>query len=318
MANVTLADLIAKIRKITARPSTNQISDNSIIDYINLFYQFDFPQALKTFDFHTTYSFVTQPNIGDYTLSQNDRNLYKSFEPPVYCSGYQMEYYQNREQFFRLWPHLFTENDFATSTGIAGPYANTVPGIPILQSNVLLSVVGPLGNTLVANDVPTPGFATGTFAGDAAGTINYVTGAISITWNAIPPAGNIMTVKSVVYQASRPLSLLFFDNTFSVRPVPDDAYTIEIQTYLTPTAYIAATPTARPFLDEYYQVLAYGAALKIFSDSLEMENYSALRPIYQEHLSFVERKTLMQIKTQRTQTIYSENMNWNVNKLPTT
>jgi hypothetical protein len=97
MANVTLAHLMTKIRRLTARPSPNQISDASIIDYINLFYQFDFPQELKLFDFHTTYSFITQPNQDTYTLSQANRNIYTSFEPPVYCSGYGINYYQNRE-----------------------------------------------------------------------------------------------------------------------------------------------------------------------------------------------------------------------------
>lgn len=321
MANVTLTDLIAKIRKLTARPSTNQITDDTITDYVNLFYEYDFPQNLKIFDFKTTYSFFTQPNVGTYQLSQSDRNNYKSFEPPVYASGFSMTYYQNREQFYRLWPQLFTSMDFAVATAAigAGPYANTLTSFPVMQNTVLLSVVGPAGTTLIAKDLPTPGLSTGTFTGDvlAGGTINYATGAISLTWNAIPPAGNIITAKWTPYQASRPLSILFYDDTFILRPIPDQAYEIELQAFLKPTAYDTANPNIRPFLDDYFQVLAYGASCKIFADSLEMENYQMIRPLYEEQLHMCERKSMMQIKTQRTQTIYSENLYWSNNRLPT-
>jgi hypothetical protein len=422
MANVSLTNLIAKIRKLTARPSSNQISDASIVDYINLFYQYDFPQALKIFDFHTTYTFYTQPNQDTYVLSQNDRNLYKSFEPPVFCSGYYINYYQNREQFYRMWPALFTNQTLTTSssftdtftgvlnlgavaytntyshlpapgsititivnpnTGVTlytfvetapgilsagvgtagtityatgvfaltfpalpapggvllynviataqvsgGAFFATISGTPILAGSVLVSVVGPAGTTLIAQDVGT-GALTGTFTGDVSAgcSINYITGDIYISWNAVPPAGNVITVKYTPYTASRPLGLLFYNNTFTLRPIPDQAYKIDLQTYIQPFAvapvtdvpgeYAVASPNALPLLADYFQLLAYGAACKIFVDSLEMDNYRMILPLLQEQMSFAERKTMMQIKTQRTQTIYSENLYWNSNRLPT-
>lgn len=333
MANVTLTDLIAKVRKLTARPSTNQISDSSVIDYINLFYQFDFPQALKVFDFHTTYSFITQPNQDTYVLSQADRFKYKSFEPPVFCSRYYINYYQNREQFFRMGPELFTTANLATITVAIGlgPYVGTVSGVPILSGTVLVSVVAASGATLTAVDTGT-GAGTGNLVdptGAVLGTVNYITGAITITWPAADPpvVGNIINVKYTPYTASRPLRILFYDNTFTLRPVPDQSYKIDLQTYIQPFAvepgtdvhedYSILTPNAYPLLQDYFQMLAYGAACKIFVDSLEMDNYRLLQPLLQEQMAFAERKTMMQIKTQRTQTIYSENLYWNSNRLPT-
>jgi hypothetical protein len=328
MANVTLRHLIDKIRKLTARPSTNQISDASVVDYINLFYQFDLPQALKVFDFHMTYSFITQPNQDVYTLTQADRNNYTSFEPPAYCSGYYINYSQNREQFFRMWPALFTTTSLATATIAigAGPYTGTLPGIPLLSGSLLLSVVGPAGTTLSATDVGA-GALIGTLAGDvvAGGTVNYVTGAISVTWNAVIPAGNVITAKYTPYVASRPLDILYYNNQFVLRPVPDQAYKIELQTYVQPFPanytvtgeFVIADTAAQPLLNDYFQMLAYGAACKIFVDSLEMDNYKAVYPFLQEQMAYAERKTMMQIKTQRTQTIYSENLYWNSNRLPT-
>jgi hypothetical protein len=325
MANVSLTDLIVKIRKLTARPSTNQITDATIIDYVNLFYEFDFPQELKLFDFKTTYSFVTQPNQAEYPLTQADRNLYKSFEPPVYCSGYNVSWYQSREQFFRIWPNASTTMQLSVATAVigAGPYTGTLNAFPVVPGNVLLSVVGPAGNTLVAEDD-----GVGGFTGDVvAGTINYVTGAISVTWNAVPPAGNIITARWVPYQASRPLAVLYFDNVFTLRPIPDQAYKIDIQTFIQPFAvmpgtdvpveYSTLTTTALAFLNDYFQLLAYGAARKIFIDSMEMENIANIQPFYKEQLSLAERKSMMQIKTQRTSTIYSDNMGWGAERLPT-
>ena len=334
MANVTLNDLMIKIRRITARPSTNQISNNSIVDYVNLFYQFDFPQELKLFDFHTTYSFITQPNKDVYTLTQANRNIYTSFEPPVFCSGYPINYFQNREQFFSMWPSLFTTATLATTTGIAGPYTGIVTGVPIQAGSVLISVVGPALSTLTATDV---GDGTGVIlaAGNLTGnvapfpainSVNYITGQITITWNIVIPAGNVITVKYVPYVASRPLGILYYDNKFTLRPVPDQSYKIQMQSYIQPFAvsaldvpeeYSTADTAATPLLNNYFQLLAYGASLKIFADSLEMENYQAVRPLYDEQMRLADRKTLMQIKIQRTQTIYSEDQYWSSGKYPT-
>ncbi len=317
MANVTLTDLIAKVRQLAARPSPNQISDNEIINYINLFYEFDFPQQLKMFDFRTNFSFVTQPNQDIYPLasfSGDVLNVYKSFEPPVYAAGFAMLYYQSQDLFYRNWPKLATSTNLSTGDGTTGAYTGTLNSTPALKGSVLISVVGPAGNALVAQDNGT----TGTLTGDVtAGSVNYTTGAVTVTWNAAIPSGNTITAQWVAYQSSRPLSMLFFDNKFVLRPVPDQAYSIEIQAFLTPTAYIASNPGATPFLNEYFQVLAYGATCKIFVDSLEMDNFAAIRPLYMEQLALCERKSIMQIKTQRAYTIYSDNMGWSANRLPT-
>lgn len=336
MPDTSLKALITKIRRITARPSVNQISDASIVEYLNLFYEHDFPNHLKTFDFKTTFSFVTQPNIDLYLLytasnvgypgilGATNRNLYKSFEPPAYCSGYSMNYFQDRALFYSLWPQLSTSMIFGTSTGIAGPYAGMLSAVPVMRKDVLISVVGPAGNTLVAEDDGLGGF-TGDVA--AGGTINYITGAVSLTWNAIPPAGNQISARWTSYMASRPMCILFYNDYFVLRPIPDQVYRINLQAHMIPfsvnavtdvaSEYNVANPTNRPFLDEYFQLLAYGASLKILSDSLEMENYGVVLPLFKEQLAFVERKSLMQIKTQRASTIFSEDFNLGSNNSPT-
>lgn len=305
MANVTLTNLISKVRKLTARPSSNQITDDSITDYINLYYEYDFPQHLKLFDFKSTYTFVTQPDQDKYTLSQTDRNNYKSFEPPAYCSGFDVLWYQNEDQFYKLWPKYSSVGSIATATGGAGAYTGTLPHYPALKNNVLLYAINSTGTTVYAQDNGAGGF-TGNVT---AGSINYITGAISVTWDSTIPSGNLIYARYVPYQASRPTAMLFFDDYFILRPVPDAAYEISLVAYVKPTAFSTASPTVRPFLDDYFQLLAYGAALKIFTDSMEMENYQNLYKMYEEQLRLAQRKTIMQIKTQRAATIYSQDLN---------
>lgn len=301
MANVELSDLFTEVRVITARLSPNQLTDSAITQAINLVYEFDLPNELKTFDFKTTYEFITQPNVDQYHLSQDDRNDYKSFEPPVYCSGYDISYYQNYETFFRLWPRLNTEAELTTGTGILGPYTGTLAATPILRESLLVSAENGAGVTLTARDD-----GAGALTGDvSAGTVDYITGAISVTWTSAITSGNSITAKWNAYAAARPQGLLYYDNTFTVRNVPDKAYTIEIQAYLKPTAYISTTTSARPFLDEYFQFLAYAAARKIFIRSKQRENVQSIQPYYDEQMRFIERRTIMQIKNQKTPTIYN-------------
>lgn len=311
MADVTLRntatnrDLITKVRKLTAR-AVSQMSDLDIVDYINQVYEFDLPQELKVFDFKRTYEFTTEPNVDEYTLSQDDRNNYKSFEPPIYVDGYNISYFQNRDMFFGNWPRVNTAQDLSTGTNVVGPYTGTLSGTPVLRKSVLISAINAAGTTLTAIDN-----GSGVLTGDvSAGTVNYTTGAISVTFSSAIPTGNTITARYNQYAAARPQAVLFYDNVFTLRPIPDAAYKVQIEAYLKPTAYnyTGGDDPTRPYLDSYFQFLAYGAALKIFADSTEMDSYAQIRPLYEEQLTLIGRKTIMQIRTQRTPTIYTDNM----------
>ena len=76
----TLSDIISKVRKITARPSTSQITDAEIAQYINTFYVFDMPEHLRMESLRFNYQFVTTANIPVYDFP---RNLYLTEMPPV-------------------------------------------------------------------------------------------------------------------------------------------------------------------------------------------------------------------------------------------
>ena len=110
------------------------------------------------------------------------------------------------------------------------------------------------------------------------------------------------------YVASRPAAVLFFDNQFQVRPVPDQSYTFSIEAYIRPTAFANSTET--PLLQEWWQFLAMGAAMKIFEDRGDFQQIASYRPLFDEYRRLAERRTIVQQTSQRAATIYSDQQQW--------
>lgn len=343
----TLADIRQKIRRITGRPSAAQISDTEIDNYINTFYLYDMPEHLRLESLRVNYEFTTRPNIAVYDFPTN---TYLTNRSPVYIGGYQCFVTQSRENFFRINPQLnFLQQQIYTGDGTngsggtytgqtltqlpvmpgfkpnpPGAYFVSIPGNDLeaqfLKWNVIVSASGTpdatsgiapaitlvddgLGNLFAPTD-------TTTQAASRRGTINYITGALSIGaaagsgFTAAIPSGNPINVQYIPYVASRPQSLIFFEDQFIVYPVPDQAYTVSIEVYKYPTALISSTQD--PQLREWWQLLAYGASDKIFSDNADFENLTKFRPLLQEQMNLVLRRTIVQQTSEKTATIYSE------------
>lgn len=68
---------------------------------------------------------------------------------------------------------------------------------------------------------------------------------------------------------------------------------------LTPT-------TAIPQVAEWWQLLAYGAADKIFADAGDFEMMNKFRPLLQEQMNLVLRRSIVQPTSERVATIYTE------------
>lgn len=341
-APTDLTAITDKVRKITGRPSVAQITDQEIYDYVNTFYRYDFPEHLKLGSLKVNYEFNTRPNISVYDFP---RNTYLTNMPPVYIAGYQSYMTQSRQNFFRINPEIqYEEDSIATGNATNGPYTATLTNLPIvpgfkpnppgaysdstvagqdipaadLQWNVLISAAGtddptsgiPPDITLVDDgqgnlfDPSDPS----TDPASARGTINYLTGAVSITNFLSPvPTGNAINAQYVAYQPSRPQSLMFFNDQFIVWPIPDKAYTISIEVFKYPTEL--ASSTQDPQLKEWWQALALGASLKIFEDNGDFENITKFRPLMEEQLRLVQRRTIVQQTSERTATIYTEQTN---------
>ena len=347
-----LSDIITKVRRVTGRPSPNQLSDNAIVQYINTFYIYDLPEHLKLESLRYNYEFTTTANIPTYDLPTD---TYLTAMPPVFIGGYQSYMTQSRENFFRINPNLnFIQDSIYTgngssSTPYTGQFLTALPVMPgfkpnppgaytvsikgtatdiaakFLNWNVLVSALGSpnaisgispsyslvddgQGNLWATSDA-----STDATANTPRGTINYITGALKIT-NFVDvtgtpvaiPSGNAINVQYIPYVASRPQSVVFFQDQFIVYPVPDQAYTVSFEAYRYPASFAYSDTGRSPQLNEWWQLLAYGAADKIFADSGDFENLSKFRPLLKEQMDLVLRRTIVQQTSERVSTIYTE------------
>jgi len=308
----TLANIRSKVRLVTARPSTDQLTDDQIDAYINTFYLYDLPESMRLLNLRDHYTFTTNPNVDTYAF---DRNSYVSVNQPAYVSGYQMLWYQEPQAFFNIWPKVTAKELVETGDGGAGPYSFTISGAPFLRSatspigskganiNIIISAntSGSIAETVYDDGV-------GGFENAAGGTIDYVTGVVTnLTFSNPIPAGTEIYAQVTPYSAGRPSTILFAQDQFTLRPVPDGAYIISLEAYRTPTALAAAGDS--PELNEWWQLLAYGASLKIFTDYGDFEQLTAYRSMYEEQLLLMQRRTLKQYAEQRVSTIYTTGSN---------
>lgn len=330
----TLADIIAKIRKITARPSQSQITDAEITNYINTFYIYDMPEHLKMESLLFNYQFVTKANQAVYDFPTD---LYLTTMPPVFIAGYQSYMTQSRANFFRINPALqFLQQSIMTGNGTVGPYTGTLTATPVVSGfkpnppgafsatpvqarflnwNVVISGEDASGNsqTLVddgqGNLVDPNDAAVPPSSPTVRGTIDYITGAVTINATGFPSSiasGNAINIQTIPYVASRPQSACFFQDQIYLYPIPDQAYTVSFEAYKYPSEFLATSTTSTPQVNEWWQLLAYGAADKILTDNADFETASKFRPLLEEQMRLCLRRTIVQQTSERTASIYTE------------
>jgi hypothetical protein len=314
----TLANIRTKVRRLTGRSSENQITNAQIDQYINTFYLYDMPETLRLFTQETVFEFMTTANVDTYDMNtmqvwtgesnQNAVDVFISLKPPVFIAGYQSFYSQDREQFFRTYPILAQINSTTEGDGTAGPYAVTLSNFPILQNSVTVGAVDSLDAASNCIDIPVTR-TNGTWQLSntntaVVGSVNYITGALSVTFPNTIPVNNEITFTAVPYQANRPQGMLFYNNIITLRPVPDQSYKVSINAFKSPVALISAGDN--PQLKQWWQYLAYGAAKKIFEDSQDTDGVAGLMGAFQEQERMVLRRTIMQRTNQRVATIYTE------------
>ncbi len=136
------------------------------------------------------------------------------------------------------------------------------------------------------------------------GTINYTTGAITMNWGTPPDNGAPIYSSYFPYVASRPRSVLFYHNQMVFRPVPDQAYEVKTEVFQVPTQLLANSQS--PEIGQWWQLIALGAALKIFEDTQNLEDYANVFPLYQQQETLANRRTVQQQKSQRVSTPYTD------------
>lgn len=312
MADSTLGAIRTKVRRLTRSPSTAQLSDAAIDEYVNTFFLYDMPEHLRLFSLRTVVTFFTQPFEDFYPLSTTTDefgdlmlNKYITFHDPVYIAGYKSVFTQSEAQFYNLYPRINHIAQEATGDGVTAVFNGTLTNTPVQRNNVTFtsSYTGGLGisvGLVLRDDGAT------LLTGDGFGTINYETGAYSLTFN--NPPGNGIAIQSQTYPfvAARPDTILYYDNSFFFRPIPDQPYRVDIEAYRVPTELLQAGQN--PELQQWWQYIAYGAAKKVFEDRIDMESVQTIMPEFKQQELLVLRRTIVQHSNERVATIYTENV----------
>ncbi len=273
----TANDILNKVRNVTATPisstGSSALSNNQIYDYINKYYAFQMPFELKEQVNLQPYNFTTLANQDVYTVS----TAFQTDEPMCYANGFPLVFYQDRDIFFQDWPQQYTQDQVATSTGTAGPYTGTTQASPIIQGTYFIT-----DGTLVAFD-KSDGILYQTITGvdTAVGTINYVTGAFTVTFNAVSAVGTLIYDNYQAYQPARPQGVLFYNSRLTFRPIPDQVYQITLQGFVTQTQFIASTDN--PVFTEWGELIAMGASLDIFMDRGDLGAYNNYYPLLKRY-----------------------------------
>lgn len=319
----TLSDIIIKVRRLTRSPSSNQITDAQITEYINTFILYDFPEQLRLFTLRKNLTFYTQPYVDIYeenTVNQYDplynfKNKYISIHPPVYVSGNEVFYTQSEDQYYRLYPKITNQIQIGTGDGGTMLYTGTITGVPIYRNTVIFSSIDSNNEGITVVDQPKSNPTTGypMDEGDLVepnytlidrGDINYVTGVYSVTFPAPPAAGKPIYLQAVQYSVNVPQAVLYFDSKFVLRPVPDKAYAIQVDVMQRPSELLVSNQL--PELAEWWQYIAYGSAKKIFDDRMDPESIKIIYPEFKKQEDMILRRTIRQYSNERSSTIYTD------------
>lgn len=323
MPSATLAEIQTKVRRLTRSPSLSQLSDADLNKYINTFLVYNLPDQLRLFSLRTTLTFYTQPFVDQYetnTTVATDplydfKNKYLAIHQPIFIAGIQSFFTQQRDVFYGYWPQTNTIADTQLrGTGGAGPFAGTVTAHPMLQRSVIFSCNNAAGTSMILVDNPITGnnqFGNLIVPNNPAvtwGTINYVTGAYLFLFPAVTQVGATIWVENIAYQPGKPTSLLFYDEKFIIRPVPDKVYQVQMEADITPTELINTTDN--PFLKRAWMYIAFGASKLIFEDRLDYDSVNLIMPSFIEQENILLRSTLTQQANERTITVFTQGKNY--------
>ena len=114
------------------------------------------------------------------------------------------------------------------------------------------------------------------------------------------------------------MPILFFQSQFTLRPIPDRGYTIELVAYRQPSQALLGSEdpsipvlSGVPELKEWWELLAAGAAKKVYEDRLDPDGVSLMDKMLQERYAVAESRTYAQLGKQRINTIFADQLQYN-------
>lgn len=341
----TLVAIQTKVRRLTASASEQILSTATINEYINTFYQNDFPYAIKLDQMRGVYTFYTKPNIDRYPL---DVNMNQGFRSPVYFEGIKGYFFKDRNEFYNMWPRWPSLSNPFTGDGATQTFTFTSTFVPFLRNEVTLGVVATNGNQIIvaddgngnlyvqnANPVvlqtpsaitdPIPGmknsnlstslvpFNSATFQkfpGDNVqvnvGTVNYVTGAFSIDFSLASVIPADGAIANLwVSQYTVGRSYSMLIWNNEVTVRPVPDKTYKVEVESYMTPVQFLENESIPGLVQWWQYISFGVAMEILRERQDMEGVENLREGFMRQESLVLERQGIEEINQRNATIFS-------------
>ncbi len=263
---------------------------------------------------------ITVVNVNDFTLDGTDSS---AFLPYVSGGDWTSGSYSGQTtahpliRSTRNKPTVVT-NTVPTTDFTVSPQSLSFPQANIGRvQNLLITANVAYGNTLIVTDD-----GAGNLIGDCiTGTIDYFTGQVdSLVFTKDVPSGNAITIE---YNPTNPQGLaipqaiMFFQNQFTLRPVPDKGYTVELVAYRLPSQILLDTPdangnfTGTPELKEWWETLAFGAAKKVYEDRLDPDGVALMDRSLTERYALNETRTYAQLGKQSMNTMFRDQLTQN-------
>jgi hypothetical protein len=319
-ADSTVVAIRKKVRRLTASASENALTTADIDQYINTFYSQDFPYGIKIDQMRNVYTFFTEPYRDRYPLDVNYNQGVRAPVYVEGIQGSftkeRQQFFNVWPKFPTKWQPISGDGvTTAFSFTVPAPFLSrevVLGGVDINgnaisvnddgNGNLQLQVPNPVISVPIqynppVSNAPIPGMKNlntanpglnnvNTQTNDPSvvpypggiGTVDYVTGLFNINFPVAPAAGTQMTLWVSQYQPGRPYSLLFWNNEFTIRPVPKEIHKVEVETFLTPVQFMQTTDV--PILNQWWQIIAIGAAIKVLEDRQDMEGVQNLVILY--------------------------------------
>ena len=189
---------------------------------------------------------------------------------------------------------------YFTTTASDGSNVVVADSGQFLAGNEAYGLLMRPGNAPFGNVALSGGYST------TLNTVNYATGQTNVTFTDAQgiainiPGGTPINAQCYFFELGLPRAILFFNNCLTLRNPPNTQYLVDLDAYLTPSAFLnsgSAIPFA--YMAEY---IARGAARKILSDTGDMEQFAFYEPLFKEQEILVWK---------RSQRIFTSNQNWN-------
>jgi len=302
----TVAQLINEVRINIKGVNSYQFTDETILNYINIFVTQDMPQNIQLLSYKTWYRFILQPNIDKYVFPQNQ---FSGVFGDVFVLGIPVRTYQDVNKFALDW----LLNNYTVTAGVgngSSTYTLRLPFPAIRGYTDFLGTIYPglyisaalnESTNMVVSDNGTGGLLNS--SNELCGSVDYLTGAATVTFPSAVPSGTPIYGNTQTYQKGQPTACLFYNQTFTFRNPPDKSYVAAVAAYVNPIAY--AETTQPVIISNMFKYFAYGTARYMLLELKDLSQLQILDGLFKEQERMLLRISTRQRFQSRSPTIFN-------------